>query len=96
MHNYLTPLEVCLRLIGPRAELAVITGVVDKAPYAWVRGSRFRQPGDLPYPAHMRALLAHSAARNLGLTADHLIWGAPEAEVQAILAARAPHQVAAE
>jgi hypothetical protein len=37
----------------------------------------------------MRALLAHSAARGLGLTAEHLLFGAADAEIAAILAARA-------
>jgi len=37
----------------------------------------------------MRTLLQHSRQHNLGLTADHLIFGATRAEVDAILAARA-------
>lgn len=89
MSNHLTPTEVCLRLIGPPSLIGEITGVDGKSPYQWHNGRGFRAAGDIPYTSHMRALLAYSAARNLGLTADHLIWGAPEADITAILDARA-------
>lgn len=89
MANDLTPTDVCERLIGLPPKIAAVVGISEKSPYNWRRLSgRFRAKGDLPYPAHMRALLIHSAAHQLGLTAEHLIWGAPEAEIAAILAAR--------
>lgn len=81
-------MEVCFRLIGPHAVIAEIVGYGPTAPYLWERGARNRDAGDLPSAPIMRALLAHSAARGLGLTAEHLIWGAEEAEIEAILAAR--------
>jgi hypothetical protein len=43
----------------------------------------------------MRLLLAHAAARGIPLTAEHLIWGAPAAQIEALLAASS-ERVAAE
>lgn len=96
MSNNLTPLQVCERLIGPFPVITAILGYGDKAAYGWVRPSKRRCGGDLPSAGIMRALLTHSTAHGLGLTADHLIWGASEAEVAAILAARQPRLEAAE
>ena len=91
MSNHLTLLDVVEALIGKPEAVGEIVHVHPKAPYHWRERNGRREAGDIPYAAHMRALLAHSAAHRLGLTADHLIWGAEEAEVQAILAARASH-----
>jgi hypothetical protein len=94
MSSNLTPLQVCERLIAPIHQLGAACGVGPKAPYGWRNPSEQRAAGDIP-PVHARNLLAYSAARNLGLTADHLIWGAPEDDITAILDARAAAQVAA-
>jgi hypothetical protein len=88
MKQQITPLEVCFRLIGTHSVIAEIIGYGPTAPYLWEREARNRRAGDLPSTPIMRALLAHSAARQLGLTAEHLIWGATEAEIEAILAER--------
>lgn len=88
MSKHRTPMEVCEALIGRPETLAAICGINPKAPYGWRQVSKGRPAGDLPFAAHMRALLAHSALHHLGLTAEHLIWGAPEAEIEAILAGR--------
>lgn len=88
MDSNLTPLEVCERLIAPLKSLGQFCGLGQKAPYSWRFPSEQRRAGDIP-PLHARALLAHSVAHGLGLTADHLIWGAPEDAIAAILAARA-------
>ena len=89
MGKHLTPTEVCERLIGPPQILGPLCGKGEKAAYLWRRASTGRDPGDIPSAPNMRALLAHSEAHALGLTAEHLILGATEAEVAAILAARA-------
>jgi major membrane immunogen (membrane-anchored lipoprotein) len=101
MTRHLTPIQVCQRLIGRPEEISLVCGFQEKAAYHWRNASKSRDAGDLPSARVMRALLAHAAVKNLGLTADHLIWGATEDEVQAILDARtAPaefqHRVAAE
>ena len=88
MTNHLTPLEVCERLIGKPEVLAEICGLHVKSAFPWRRSSKWREAGDLPSVKIMQRLLTHSAAQGLGLTAEHLIWGASEAEVAAILAAR--------
>lgn len=88
MSKDLTPLEVCERLVGPIEQLGRIIGNGDKALYMWRRPSKFHLPGDIRSARHMRALLAHSDRLGLGLTPLHLIEGADEAEVQAILDAR--------
>ena len=96
-HN-LTPMQVCERLIGKPEAIGMAAGLGDKAAYHWRNERKGRAAGDLPRASIMRALLAHSAAHQLGLMADHLIWGAPEDEVAQILAARGQPamQVAAE
>lgn len=95
MGKHITPTEVCERLVGPIEELAAICRMHRKGAYQWRGASKLRDAGDI-LPKHMRALLAHSDAHGLGLTADHLIRGATEAEIDAILAARAaPQGVAA-
>jgi len=88
MSSNLTPIQVAERLIGPPDLLGTITKMGPKAAYGWRRGSKFRDAGDLPSPRLMRALLAHAAARGIPLTADHLIWGASEAEIAALTAYR--------
>ena len=88
MGNHLTPIEVCERLIGRPEVISRICEINEKSAYQW-RGARGpRAAGDLPLTAYIRRLLAHSAAHGLGLTADHLIWGASEAEVADILSLR--------
>lgn len=78
-------MTVCERLIGTPEEIARICGIAEKSPYAWRFASKGREAGDLTSAVHMRRLLAHSEAHGLGLTAEHLIRGASEAEVQEIL-----------
>lgn len=88
MSNHRTPLEVAEALIGRPEVIGQIAGIHPKSPYQWRDKSGLRNAGDIPYAAHMRALLAHSAAHQLGLTAEHLIWGASQDEVAEILASR--------
>lgn len=90
MSNHLTPLEVCERLIGKPETVAEAAGLHRKSAFPWRRASKWREPGDLPSAKVMRDLLTHSAANRLGLTAEHLIWGAAEAEIDEILAGRVP------
>ena len=94
MSRHLTPSEVCEALIGKPAVLGEVCHVDAKSPFGWRLPSKNRAAGDIPSATHMRSLLAFSAARNLGLTADHLIWGADEDEVAAILASRGSAEVA--
>lgn len=75
--------------MGPPERVGPILGLNSKATYLWRRASGSRDAGDIPSARQMRRLLAHSAAGNLGLTADHLIWGASEDEIAAVLTARA-------
>lgn len=97
MSNHLTPLQVCERLIGPLPDLERIAGYRPKAGYGWRRSSHDRAAGDFPNVRLMRAFLAHAAAQGLPLTADHLVWGAAEDEIAALLAKPAfVHREAAE
>ena len=66
--------------------IAEVVGYVRNAPYLWQKPAKGRRVGDLPSATVMRLLLAHAAARQIPLTADHLIWGASEAEITALLA----------
>lgn len=81
-------MQVCEKLIGPPEVLGPAIGYGMKAAYHWRRERDGRRPGDMPSAEVMRLLLAHSDAHRLGLTAEHLIWGADEAEIEAILAER--------
>lgn len=96
MSAYFTPIEVCEALFGGIEQIAAITGQHLKTPYHWRHASRDRDAGDIPSARLMRRLLEHSAERDLGLTADHLIRGATRAEIAAILDARVADQVAAQ
>ena len=92
-------MQVCERLIGKPEQIAAAIGLKEKAPYHWRNARTGRAAGDFPSATVMRQLLAHAAARQIPLTADHLVWGASEAEVDAILAdmrAKAVAGVAAE
>lgn len=88
MSTHLTPSQVCERLLGKPERLGEITGLHPKSAYHWRNERKGRAAGDLPTTQIMRALLAHSAAHQLGLTAEHLIWGASQDEVAEILASR--------
>lgn len=88
MSSNLTPLQVCEALIGKPGQISLACGLQEKAAFAWRHGSNNRAAGHLPSTLIQQRLLAHSAANRLGLTAEHLIWGASEAEIEAILAER--------
>lgn len=88
MSEHLTPLRVCERLIGSITLIAEICQVSHTAPHHWKRGSKLHRAGDIPSARHMARLLAYSDRLGLGLTPLHLIEGADEAEVTAILDAR--------
>jgi hypothetical protein len=89
MSKHLTPIEVCEALIGKPEVLGEICGIDRKAPFGWRHPAKGRLAGDITSAIHQRALLAHATAHRLGLTAEHLIWGAPEDEIAEILAGRA-------
>lgn len=96
MSDHLTPIQVCERMIGPPPVLAEINSYDRTAAYGWRQAAKNRDAGDLPSTRVMRALLAYASARNIPLTADHLIWGAPASEIEALLAAAPAQSVAAE
>lgn len=79
-------MQVVERLIGPPEVTGPAVGYGTKAAYHWRNARTGRAAGDLPSAEVMRRLLAYSEANGLGLTADHLIRGADEAEVRDILA----------
>lgn len=88
-------MQVCEALIGKPEQIAAAIGVAGKVPFAWRHPAKGRAAGDIPSAIHMRLLLDHSARHGLGLTERHLIRGGSEAEIAAILAARAAGRVAA-
>ncbi len=81
-------MAVCEALIGKPEQIATIVGYKPKAPFSWRRGATGRDAGDLPSTIIQRKLLDHSDAHDLGLTPEHLIRGAEQREIDAILAAR--------
>jgi hypothetical protein len=93
--DHVTPVGICERLIGPPPVIAAILGYNRTAIPQWRHANGLRAAGDFPSATIMRQLLAHSDAHRLGLTAGHLIQGAPEAEIAAILQARPATKAAA-
>lgn len=95
MSDHLTPVQVCERLIGPLPVLERIAGYRPKAGYGWLRSAAGRAPGDFPSTALQKRMLAYSNQHDLGLTADHLVFGAEASEIEAILAARGTARIEA-
>jgi hypothetical protein len=80
--------------MGRPEEFGPAIGLNRKTPYTWRKASDIRDAGDLPSMRTARQLLALAATRHLPLTAEHLIFGAPEAEIAALLARAAPLEAA--
>lgn len=93
MSSYLTPLEVCQKLIGPLDRLAHIAGVTAKSPYHWKRPSKTRAAGHLP-PNVLVAMLAHVEGRRLPVTARDLVLGMSEDEMEQRISALQMSQAA--
>lgn len=87
MSKHLTPSEVIERIIGRPELIGTAIGADPKLAYSWRKGSKNRDAGDIPSARHMRALLAHAAAKGLPLVAEDLIWGVAEDVLAARLAA---------
>ena len=83
--QHLPPLDVAERLLGGLAAVARIAGRSEKVGYQWRHKNFTRQPGDLPSADVMRKLLTWSDQHQRGLKPEHLIWGAPAAEIEALL-----------
>lgn len=77
-------------MFGKPEVLAEIVGSHEKAPFKWKNGSVWRDPGDLPSTRHQRKLLTWARKHAVPLTAEHLVFGASEAEVAALLAQAGP------
>ncbi len=100
-------MQVVERLIGKPEQIAAIVGYKEKAAFPWRNSTKNRPAGHFPSTLIIQRLLAHAATHQIPLTADHLIWGAPEAEIAelearnplrppAFISRRTPHQEAAE
>ena len=96
MSDHLAPLTVAAKLLGGIERVALAAGRDPKAAYHWRHPNSSRAPGDLPSPTVMRAVLAYAKARDIPLTADHMLYGAPAAEIEALLSERRAARVAAE
>lgn len=72
-------------MIGRPEVVGPAIGIHPKAAYVWAKPSKSRDGGDIPGARNMRRLLAYAAKRGLPLRAEHLIWGAPRAEVEALM-----------
>lgn len=81
-------MQVSERLIGPPEVLGPIMGLSTKRPYAFRHPDGARDAGDFPSVRHIRALHRHSQKHGIGLTLEHLIYGATESQVADILASR--------
>lgn len=93
-HVNLTPAEVVARLIGPSSVVAEIVQRDRTAVVKWRNATLRRPAGSIPGDEEKRALLTYAQAHNIPLTAEHLIWGATEAELDALLASQAREDAA--
>lgn len=94
MSKHLTPVDVCEALFGGPGGIADVLDLSDKVGFHWRRGNARRQAGDIPSAEYMRRLLR--AARRLGiaLTAEHLLFGMTNNELEQLQALKP--QLAAE
>lgn len=83
MSRHLTPLEVCERLIAPISKLGTALGGHEKYAYSLKRPSAWRDDGDLP-PRAQRNALKFAEQHQIPLTAQHVIWGASEREIETL------------
>lgn len=86
MVKWLTPADIIFLLLGRPEEVGRLLGLHEKSPYYWKKETAARSVGDLPSARIMRALLDHARAHGIPLTAEHLIHGAPEDEIAALVA----------
>ncbi len=91
MSSNLTPTEVSFRVFGGYKGVAAILGHSEKTPISWKNGTKWRDAGDIPSVRTIRTLLAAAAQRRIPLQPRHLIFGATEADIAALM----PVQVAA-
>ncbi|MGR3522697.1 MAG: hypothetical protein ACU0FT_08080 [Paracoccus sp. (in: a-proteobacteria)] len=85
LNPHLAPFEVVERLIGPPETVGPAIGISQKTGYGWRHASANRDAGDIPSARTMRNLLAYTAANGIPLKPEHLIWGAPAAEIDTLL-----------
>lgn len=85
MTDHLSPLTVAELLLGGVETVARIGGRDEKAAYHWRNANSMRDAGDIPSTRIMRSLLAHAGAHDIPLKPEYLIWGAPAAEIEALL-----------
>ena len=76
-----TPLDAVHELIGPADLIAEICEIDRTTVISWQRGGKYRNAGDIPSARHMRRLVEYSRKRNLGLTYEHVVSGAPSEEI---------------
>lgn len=72
-------------MIGRPEQISLAAGLHEKTSYGWRSASRTRGAGDIPSAQIMRKLLAYARIQGLPLTAEHLVIGAPESDVLALL-----------
>lgn len=72
-------------MLGSIEDVGRICGRDPKAPYHWRHANTTRDAGDIPSARTMRSLLSYTAANDIPLKPEHLIWGAPAAEIEDLL-----------
>lgn len=96
MDAKMTPVDVAAAAFGGLSKVAPAVGQHRTRGWHWKKGKGVSRPaGDFPSLKVVRDVRAAAAARGIDLPVAWLVYGAPEAEVSALLAA-AQTQVAAE
>lgn len=83
MQSRLSPVDVVFRLVGGPVVVAAICRQDRTTSMKWRTAGPRREAGDIP-PGKMRELLLYARANDIPLTAEHLILGADEAEIEAL------------
>lgn len=86
MSKHLAPVTVAERLFGSIERVSEICGNRAKAGYNWRWPSSSADAGDFRSMRHVRAVYEHARRAGIPLELRHLVYGASEDDVAALLA----------
>jgi hypothetical protein len=95
MSNVFTPLQVAERLLNGIENVGIAAGRHEKAAYQWRYANATRLAGDFPSVEVIRTLFHEARRQGFPLELAHLIFGATEDEVAAIIAGRTTNETQA-
>lgn len=76
MKQHLSPVDVCVALLGSVPAVGEAAGLRGKSAFPWRRPSNFRDAGDLPSVRVLRKIHGELVARDLPVKLEWLVYGA--------------------